>query len=197
MIRPHRRNTTRVSCSLDQRDLAFSAPIRVRAISISQPVLDQTRSGDQPHLAVRQESLESNLLSVAVLSAFVAFPRIATVGCTFEQIKTQPVAAVRSEARGQIAVPGSVFPARRYTRVRPPRDLVKLEDRLRLLLQPPLEALLAAQELRFSFQPFSFQLDGIAFLFPRQRAVLADEMGLGKAMQAVSAIRLLTHHGQL
>jgi SNF2 family DNA or RNA helicase len=72
-----------------------------------------------------------------------------------------------------------------------------MEDRLRLLLQPPLEALLSAESLRFSSQPFSFQLDGIAFLYPRHRAVLADEMGLGKTMQAVTAIRLLAHQGQL
>jgi SNF2 family DNA or RNA helicase len=72
-----------------------------------------------------------------------------------------------------------------------------LEDRLRLILQPPLESLLAASALRFPFAPFNFQLDGIAFLFPRDRAVLADEMGLGKTMQAVTAIRLLVHQHQL
>ena len=83
------------------------------------------------------------------------------------------------------------IPAPRCTRIRPPRDLVKLEDRLRLLLQPPLESLLAARSLRFARPPFGFQLDGIAFLYPRQEAVLADEMGLGKTMQAITAIRLL------
>jgi SNF2 family DNA or RNA helicase len=197
MIRPHRRNTTSVSCSLDHGDLAFSAPIRVRAISVTEPELGQLRSGDQSHLGLTRETLESNLLSVAVLSTFVASSRIATVGCMFDQIKQQAVVGMPQPARDQSAVPGTMLPVRRYTRVRPPHDLVKLEDRLRLLLQPPLEALLAAQELRFTFQPFSFQLDGIAFLFPRQRAVLADEMGLGKTMQAISAIRLLTHHGQL
>jgi SNF2 family DNA or RNA helicase len=74
---------------------------------------------------------------------------------------------------------------------------VKLEDRLRLLLQPPLESLLAARALRFAFPPFAYQLDGVAFLYPRYEAVLADEMGLGNTMQAVTAIRLLAHHGQL
>ena len=66
-----------------------------------------------------------------------------------------------------------------------------------MLLQPPLETLLAASALRFPYAPFSFQLDGIAFLYPRQRAVLADEMGLGKTMQAITAIRLLVHQDQL
>jgi SNF2 family DNA or RNA helicase len=83
------------------------------------------------------------------------------------------------------------------TRIRPPRDLVKLEDRLRILLQPPLETLLAARSLQFAFVPFSYQLDGVAFLYPRREAVLADEMGLGKTMQAITAIRLLAHHGHV
>jgi SNF2 family DNA or RNA helicase len=74
---------------------------------------------------------------------------------------------------------------------------VKLEDRLRLILEPPLESLLAARALGFAFPPFGYQLDGIAFLYPRYEAVLADEMGLGKTMQAVTAVRLLAHHGQL
>jgi SNF2 family DNA or RNA helicase len=92
--------------------------------------------------------------------------------------------------------PCSKFPApHSATRIRPPQDLVKLEDRLRLLLQPPLESLLAACSLRFAYLPFAHQLDGIAFLYPRHEAVLADEMGLGKTMQAITAVRLLVHHG--
>ena len=83
------------------------------------------------------------------------------------------------------------------TRIRPPRDVVKLEDRLRFLLQPPLESLLAAESLRFAHRPFPYQLDGIAFLYPRHQAVLADEMGLGKTMQAITAVRLLAHHGHV
>jgi len=51
--------------------------------------------------------------------------------------------------------------------------------------------------LELPFEPFDFQLDGIAFLFPRHHAVLADEMGLGKTMQAVTALRLLVRIGQL
>lgn len=84
----------------------------------------------------------------------------------------------------------------RHTRIRPPSDVVKLEDRLQYLLQPPLEALLEAESLRFPFHPFPYQLDGIAFLYPRRHAVLADEMGLGKTMQSITAIRLLLHSGQ-
>ncbi len=86
---------------------------------------------------------------------------------------------------------------KKCTRVRPPRDVVRLEDRLRYLLEPPLESLFADQLVEFPFAPFEYQLDGIAFLFPRHRAVLADEMGLGKTMQAATTIRLLVRSGQL
>lgn len=83
------------------------------------------------------------------------------------------------------------------TRVRPPRDVVKLEDRLLYLLQPPLEHLFSSEAIEFPFHPFPYQLDGIAFLYPRQEAVLADEMGLGKTMQAIVAMRLLAHQGHV
>jgi SNF2 family DNA or RNA helicase len=83
------------------------------------------------------------------------------------------------------------------TRIRPPRDVIKLEDRLAYLLQPPLENLLAAQSLTFPCRPFPYQLDGIAYLYPRHEAVLADEMGLGKTMQTVVALRLLAQQGRV
>src|SRR3990172_5363102 len=77
------------------------------------------------------------------------------------------------------------------TRIRPPGDVIKLVDRLRYVLQPSLESLLAERSLEFPLGPFAYQLEGIAFLYPRHAAILADEMGLGKTMQAVTAIRLL------
>ncbi|MBL9162575.1 MAG: DEAD/DEAH box helicase [Planctomycetaceae bacterium] len=86
-------------------------------------------------------------------------------------------------------------PPRSATRIRAPRDVVRLEDRLAYLLQPPLENLLAAEALDFPFRPFPYQLDGIAYLYPRHEAVLADEMGLGKTMQTVVSLRLLAHQG--
>jgi SNF2 family DNA or RNA helicase len=82
------------------------------------------------------------------------------------------------------------------TRIKPPGDIVKLQDRLFYLLQPPLDLLVGSGQLNFPFEPFPYQLDGIAFLFPRYAAVLADEMGLGKTMQAISTIRLLLCSGQ-
>jgi SNF2 family DNA or RNA helicase len=42
-----------------------------------------------------------------------------------------------------------------------------------------------------------FQLTGIRLLLDRDRLLLADEMGLGKTIQAIAAIRLLTHRGQI
>ena len=84
-----------------------------------------------------------------------------------------------------------------YTRVAPPRDIVKLEDRLRYMLQPSLEVVLSAETLALQHHPFPYQLDGVAFLYPRASAVLADEMGLGKTMQAAIAIRLLLHAGEI
>ncbi|QDU88308.1 ATP-dependent helicase HepA [Pirellulimonas nuda] len=83
------------------------------------------------------------------------------------------------------------------TRVRPPTDVVRLQDRLQYLLQPPLESLIAQESLAFPFEPFDYQYDGVAFLFPRRHAILADEMGLGKTMQAITAIRLLARAGRL
>jgi SNF2 family DNA or RNA helicase len=83
------------------------------------------------------------------------------------------------------------------TRIRPPADLIKLDDRLQCVLQPPLETLLAQQSLEFPAQPFAYQFEGVAFLYPRFGAILADEMGLGKTMQAITAIRLLLHSGQI
>jgi SNF2 family DNA or RNA helicase len=87
-------------------------------------------------------------------------------------------------------------PARR-TRIAPPGDVIKLQDRLYYLLQPPLESLVASGRLTFPFEPFSFQFQGIAFLYPRFAAILADEMGLGKTMQAITAARLMLRTGEL
>jgi SNF2 family DNA or RNA helicase len=83
------------------------------------------------------------------------------------------------------------------TRLKPPGDMVKLEDRLYYLLQPSLETLIREGSLEFPFHPFHYQLEGVAFLYPRVSAVLADEMGLGKTMQAITAMRLLLHAGEI
>lgn len=86
-------------------------------------------------------------------------------------------------------------PAR--TRIKPPKQALSLQDRLFYLLQPPLESWLAGQELIMPFEPFSYQYEGIAWLFARHSALLADEMGLGKTMQTITGIRLLLRSGQV
>ena len=88
-------------------------------------------------------------------------------------------------------------PKAQRTRIAPPQDVIKLEDRLFYLLQPPLENLLGGKTLEFPFEPFNFQYAGVAFLFPRQSAILADEMGLGKTMQAITAVRMLLRSGYI
>jgi SNF2 family DNA or RNA helicase len=83
------------------------------------------------------------------------------------------------------------------TRIKPPGDIIKLEDRLYYLLQPPLETLVQSDALHFPFEPFPYQFQGVAFLYPRYSAILADEMGLGKTMQAITAVRMLLRAGEL
>ncbi len=66
-----------------------------------------------------------------------------------------------------------------------------LAERLRLLLMPPVDELLADPELGLPAEPFKYQTEGIWWLMQRENALLADEMGLGKTMQAIVAARLL------
>jgi SNF2 family DNA or RNA helicase len=89
------------------------------------------------------------------------------------------------------------LPQTTRTRFRPPRDVIRLQDRLYYTLQPPLESLLDRENLSFPMQPFPHQFEGIAFLYPRHVAILADEMGLGKTMQAATAIRMLLRRGEV
>ncbi len=138
----------------------------------------------------------------------LATPKLRTMGCLFPEglaalapSKGKPLPAPATAARLQ-ALTGPTNRVNKIdlgkcTRIRPPSDVVKLEDRLLYLLQPPLEHLFSNGALEFPFHPFAYQLDGIAFLYPRQEAVLADEMGLGKTMQAIVAMRLLAHQGEV
>jgi SNF2 family DNA or RNA helicase len=93
------------------------------------------------------------------------------------------------------AGPGKLSAQR--TRVKPPDDVIKLQDRLFYVLQPPLETMLSCDAISMPLRPFPYQWQGIAFLYPRYSAILADEMGLGKTMQAITAIRLLLHAAEI
>ncbi len=203
MTRQHRRRAhDEVIWSLDERELAG------RFVASDEDAWPGDVVFELPPRVV--ETIDLSLAPAGSVSSSLAPPVVRTVGCLFEPDATRrtPSAQLRNgsskpgattEGRSahpaQEVAPVSPLAEPRCTRIRPPRDLVKLEDRLRLLLQPPLEALLSSSSLRFAHQPFAYQLDGIAFLYPRHHAVLADEMGLGKTMQAVTAIRLMAHHG--
>lgn len=139
-----------------------------------------------------------------VVSVPIRAPKIQTRGFVF------PAEPTRTERAGASAVaPPPIAPAqaspptasptneRVFTRIKPPGDVIKLEDRLHYVLQPPLETIVSRQALHFPFHPFSYQFEGVAFLYPRYAAILADEMGLGKTMQAITAIRMLLHAGEV
>jgi len=152
------------------------------------------------------DALQFEILRPDTLCIDLGAAPVETVGCVFYEhgagskeragLGSGQGSKLPSAARVLVPNQKSNGPITR-TRVRPPRDIVKLADRLRLLLEPPLESLLASGSLRFAHQPFAFQLDGVAFLYPRDEAVLADEMGLGKTMQAITAVRLLIHQKSL
>lgn len=105
--------------------------------------------------------------------------------------------ATSSSAEGidSQAAQNAVLP--KLTRIKPPGDIIKLEDRLYYVLQPPLETLIKSDALHFPFEPFPYQYQGVAFLYPRYAAVLADEMGLGKTMQSITAIRMLLRSSEI
>lgn len=86
-------------------------------------------------------------------------------------------------------------PAKPKTRVKPPSDMVIFKDRLLYLLQPPLETLFTGKRVELPFQPYPYQIKGIAFLMPRHGALIADEMGLGKTAQVIISLRLLFQSG--
>lgn len=144
------------------------------------------------------------LESPAAITVPVGAAKVKTCGCLFpdgaallDPANKASVEKPRPRKRVENTGAEKVSLGKLFTRVRPPRDVVKLEDRLFYLLQPPLEQLFSGESLEFPFQPFPYQLDGIAFLYPRHEAVLADEMGLGKTMQAIVAMRLLAHQGHV
>ena len=133
----------------------------------------------------------------------VPFPklRLKTRGFKFPTpaaLNTASSATRLSNPQSPLGTPHSALrtPNSTTTRLKPPGDIIKLEDRLFYVLQPPLETVFAGGALEFPFHPFPYQFEGVAFLYPRHAAVLADEMGLGKTMQAITAIRLLLHAGE-
>lgn len=160
-----------------QAKLALAAP-SVISLAIKPPVIE-TRG----FLIPRGEPLTQ----LAQAGAPTAPPRI----------MAQPEGDRVRDANDAQSAGESLKRRRPSGRIAPPRDLIRLEDRLMCLLEPPVESWMRQSELTFAQKPFPHQWDGVAFLFPRHQAILADEMGLGKTMQAITAIRLLLHAGKL
>jgi SNF2 family DNA or RNA helicase len=95
------------------------------------------------------------------------------------------------------ALPDGEQQAKPRIRPKPTAETVLIKDRLLHLLQPPLDGLFEGRQFQVPFEPFRYQLEGIAFLMPRDAALLADEMGLGKTAQAILALRLMFHRGEI
>ena len=124
---------------------------------------------------------------------------VSTQSWRFPTPPDQITIAVDGEAKRETLKPElaelAEQPRPRRTSVKPSSQTLLFKDRLLYLLQPPLEDLFAGKQLRLPFDPYPYQLNGIAFLMPRHSALLADEMGLGKTLQVILALRLLFHAG--
>jgi len=139
--------------------------------------------------------------SVSVLSLRVPKPKLGIRSFSFSVAadgKSTPAApAGNSNSPARQTQPARSAAKRPASRIRPPRDVVKLADRLFYVLQPPLESLFNSEQFDFPFEPFPYQYEGVAFLYPQHTAILADEMGLGKTMQAITTVRLLLRRGEV
>lgn len=122
------------------------------------------------------------------------------------ELDRPPTPTVRREPKASETTPDSPAPAlpdaipvakKDRIRTRPTADTVLVKDRLLYLLQPPLDGLFDGRQMEVPFEPFPYQLEGIAFFLPRHAALLADEMGLGKTAQAILSLRLLFHQGMI
>ena len=175
---------------------------KVLSLSVDMPVSIEAGGVDLSGLfrppQLRVATLRPKETPPGAVSIPLPAPQMKVIGFTFPEstasphFLTPPPVEPLAEATDNEAEAANRLPTR-FTRMQPPADLVKLEDRLYYLLQPPLESLLQGGALKFPFEPFKYQFEGIAFLYPRAHAVLADEMGLGKTMQAVTTVRLLLH----
>ena len=146
---------------------------------------------------VQLETSDWQAVSPRVVSIPLDAVRPRSQGFRFSQLAIEEPVEDHQAARQPPRKPAKLQQPRPATRIRPPRDIVKLQDRLFYLLQPPLETLFNSSALRFPLEPFPYQFEGVAFLYPRYAAILADEMGLGKTMQAITAIRMLLRSGEI
>ncbi len=165
--------------------------------------MPDTLSWHLPALAItpRPGEVETvlDITSPGIISIPISAPRIRCQGFTFpDPFQSHVVILPAKHPAHKPQPPKTTHPPNRsQTRLKPPDDVIKLKDRLHYVLQPSVEALLAADTLDMPHRPFPYQLEGVGFLFPRHAAILADEMGLGKTMQAITALRLLLHAGEI
>lgn len=139
-------------------------------------------------------------ITVVSDSRFCLTARIPVIHFSFQPSAAPPAFQGLGSRPRSVSVglrPSLARPRRTVTRIKPPSDIVKLADRLYYLLQPPIESLINAGDVELPFDPFPYQWEGVAFLYPRVAAILADEMGLGKTMQAITALRLLIRAGEI
>ncbi|MFO7902694.1 MAG: DEAD/DEAH box helicase [Planctomycetota bacterium] len=189
---------------------AFAAPVETFSLDVSLPVHVWASGWSMAlrraaKVEVRTIPLEPENLKV--VSVRIGQTPVATRSYAFGEcpggdmpVAERPVEPGVAAARNQTATGQTVATpagARQGTRFHPPRDIIKLQDRLYYVLQPPLENLVRSGQIEFPFQPFPYQYEGVAFLYPRHSAILADEMGLGKTMQAITAARLLFRGGEI
>jgi len=168
-------------------DIDFSTKVRIWATGFNLAI--------KRHPRVRVRKFRLNRPKPTPVSIRILSPKIQVRSFFFKSTVEESMV---SDQFSNSADSASWFSrAKSVTRIVAPSDVIKLEDRLSYVLQPSLEVMLKERSLSFAFKPFSYQYEGVAFLYPRQEAVLADEMGLGKTMQAITAIRLLLHKKEL
>jgi SNF2 family DNA or RNA helicase len=175
-----------------------SVPLAFDATAVASPWLPSELV--PPKLKIVSVQWTGNL--VGAVSLAIAPPKLKVSSFVFPRPGGWRAKAVKltSPSAAAACQPSTAAPESKRTtrtRIKPPGDIVKLEDRLFYVLQPSLESLVGEGDLAFPFRPFAYQFEGVAFLYPRYAAILADEMGLGKTMQAITAVRLLLHAGEV
>ena len=100
-------------------------------------------------------------------------------------------------AKSAFRLPPSAFRPHSTTRLSPPRDIVKLEDRLQYPIAAVVGNIDRATVASLSAAAVSISIARRGISVSALAAVLADEMGLGKTMQAITAMRMLLHAGEI
>ncbi len=176
--------------------IAWPGPSVPAVVSLNVQIDSPLRAIDLSCLLLRNEPKVSSLPAACdaplVITIPIAHPAVCVRNFNFSEPAEMP-RATASQKQCSMGITAACTKQWHFTRIKPPGDVIKLEDRLHYLLQPSLESLLDQGALGFPCRPYPYQFEGMAFLYPRHAAILADEMGLGKTMQAITAIRLLLH----